>query len=135
MATRVTIEDRVDTRRDFAAFLQFVDDQRSASSTSSPAALDELNAAEASLSAHFEDFEDAGPDRRPSNATLEAIRPGNLVSVRVGDEALTCRVDRLLSSRLEATLLSMPASPANRATWILGDGLVFLKRNVFAVHA
>ena len=132
MATRVTIEDRVDTRRDFAAFLQFVDDQRSASSTSSPAALDELNAAEASLCLHFDD---AGPDRRPSNATLEAIRPGNLVSVRVGDEALTCRVDRLLSSRLEATLLSMPASPANRATWILGDGLVFLKRNVFAVHA
>ena len=133
MATRVTIEDRVDTRRDFAAFLQFVDDQRSASSTSSSsAALDELNAAEASICAHFDD---AGPDRCPSNATLEAIRPGNLVSVRVGDEALTCRVDRLLSSRLEATLLSMPASPANRATWILGDGLVFLKRNVFAVHA
>ena len=132
MATRVTIEDRVDTRRDFAAFLQFVDDQRSASSTSSPAALDELNAAEASICAHFDE---APPDRRPSNATLEAIRPGNVVSVRVGDEALTCRVDRLLSSRLEATLLSMPASPANRATWILGDGLVFLKRNVFAVHA
>jgi len=132
MATRVTIEDRVDTRRDFAAFLQFVDDQRSASSTSSPAALDELNAAETSLCLHFDD---AGPDRCPSNATLEAIRPGNVVSVRVGDEALTCRVDRLLSSRLEATLLSMPASPANRATWILGDGLVFLKRNVFAVHA
>ena len=132
MATRVTIEDRVDTRRDFAAFLQFVDDQRSASSTSSPAALDELNAAEASICAHFDE---ALPDRRPSNATLEAIRPGNVVSVPVGDEALTCRVDRLLSSRLEATLLSMPASPANRATWILGDGLVFLKRNVFAVHA
>ena len=132
MATRVTLEDRVDTRRDFAAFLQFVDDQRSASSTSSPAALDELNAAEASLCLHFDE---APPDRRPSNATLEAIRPGNLVSVRVGDEALTCRVDRLLSSRLDATLLSMPASPANRATWILGDGLVFLKRNVFAVHA
>ena len=132
MATRVTLEDRVDTRRDFAAFLQFVDDQRSASSTSSPVALDELNAAEASICAHFDE---APPDRCPSNATLEAIRPGNLVSVRVGDEALTCRVDRLLSSRLEATLLSMPASPANRATWILGDGLVFLKRNVFAVHA
>ena len=130
MATRVTLEDRVDTRRDFAAFLQFVDDQRSASSTSSPAALDELNAAEASLCAHFDE---AGLDR-PPDATLEAIRPGNVVSVRVGDEALTCRVDRLLSSRLEATLLSMPASPANRATWILGDGLVFLKRNVFAVH-
>ena len=132
MATRVTIEDRVDTRRDFAAFLQFVDDQRLASSTSSPAALDELNAVEASLCAHFDE---APPDRRPSNATLEAIRPGNLVSVRVGDEALTCRVDRLLRSRLEATLLSIPASPANRSTWIRGDGLVFLKRNVITVHA
>ena len=71
----------------------------------------------------------------PPDATLEAIRPGNVVSVRVGGEALTCRVDRLLRSRLEATLLSIPASPANRSTWIRGDGLVFLKRNVITVHA
>ena len=128
MATSDTLEDRVHTRRDFAAFLQYLDHEKSASS---PAALDELTAAEASLCAHFDD---AGPDR-PSDATLEAIRPGTVVSVRVGGEALTCRVARLLPSRLEATLLSIPASPANRSTWILGDGLVFLKRNIVTVHA
>ena len=71
----------------------------------------------------------------PSDATLNTIRPGTVVSLRVGDEALTCRVDRLLSGRLEATLLSMPVSPANRATWIVGDGLVFLKQHVVTVHA
>jgi len=92
---------------------------------------DELNAAEASLCAHFDD---AGPDC-PSNATLNTIRPGTIVSVRVWGEALPCRVDRLLSGRLEATLLSMPVSPVNRATWIVGDGLVFLKQHVVTVHA
>ncbi len=129
MSTMCTREDRTGERRDFAAFLQYVDDEKLVST--SPAALDELNAAEASLCAHLDD---AGPDR-PSNATLNTIRPGTVVSVRVGGEALTCRVDQLLSSRLEATLLSIPASPINRATWIRGDGLVFLKRNVITVHA
>ena len=96
-----------------------------------PAALDELNAAEASLCAYFDD---AGPDR-PSDATLNTIRPGTVVTVRGGGKALPCRVDRLLSGRLEATLLSMPVSPVNRATWIVGDGLVFLKQHVVTVHA
>ena len=128
MATSDTLEDRVHTRRDFAAFLQYLDHEKSASS---PAALDELNAAEASLCAHFDD---AGPDR-PSDATLNTIRPGTVVTVRVGGKALPCRVDRLLSARLEATLISTPVSPANLATWIAGDGLVFLKRHVVAVHA
>ena len=127
MATSDTLEDRVHTRRDFAAFLQYLDREKSASS---PAALDELNAAEASLCA---DLDDAGPDC-PSNATLNTIRPGTIVSVRVWGEALPCRVDRLLSGRLEATLLSMPVSPVNRATWIVGDGLVFLKQHVVTVH-
>ena len=100
METSDILEDRVHTRRDFAAFLQYLDREKSASS---PAAfLDELNAAEASLCAHFDD---AGPDR-PSNATLNTIRPGTIVSVRVWGEALPCRVDRLLSARLEATLIS-----------------------------
>ena len=110
MSTLCTRGDRTGERRDFAAFLQYVDDEKLVST--SPAALDELDAVEASLCAHFED---AGLDR-PPDATLEAIRPGTVVSVRVGGEALTCRVDQLLSSRLEATLLSMPVSPLNRAT-------------------
>ena len=95
MATSDTLEDRVHTRRDFAAFLQYLDHEKLASS---PAASDELNAAEASLCAHFDD---AGPDR-PSNATLNTIRPGTVVTVRGGGKALPCRVDRLLSARLEA---------------------------------
>ena len=129
MSTLFTREDRTGERRDFAAFLQYVDDEKLVST--SPAALNELNAAEASLCAHFDD---AGPDR-PSDATLNTIRPGNVVAVRVGGEVLTCRVDRLLSGRLEATLVSLPVSPANRATWIVGDGLVFLKQHVVTVHA
>ena len=129
MSTLFTREDRTGERRDFAAFLQYVDDEKLVST--SPAALDELNAAEASLCAHFDD---AGPDR-PSNATLNTIRPGTVVLVRVWGEALPCRVDQLLSERLEATLLTMPVSPVNRATWIVGDGLVFLKQHVVTVHA
>ena len=77
MATWDTLEDRVHTRRDFAAFLKYLDHEKSASSC--PAALDQLNAAEASLCAHFDE---AGPDR-PSDATLNTIRPGIVVSVRV----------------------------------------------------
>ena len=84
MATSDTLEDRVNTRRDFATFLQYLDREKSASS---PAALDELNTAEASLCAHFDD---AGPDR-PSDPTLNTIRPGTVVTVRVGVEALLCR--------------------------------------------
>jgi len=125
----MTLEDRTLTRRDFTAVLQYIDTGREASS---PAGLAELNATEASLSFHFDD---AVGEERPSDATLDAIRLGTIVTVRVGGEALTCRVDRLLSGRLEATLLSMPVSPVNRATWIVGDGLVFLKQHVVTVHA
>ena len=74
----------------------------------------------------------APPTRR---STQSDPAPLSIVSVRVWGEVLPCRVDRLLSGRLEATLLSMPVSPVNRATWIVGDGLVFLKQHVVTVHA
>ena len=61
---------------------------------------------------------------------LTAVKENRLALI----EQIGCNV-QLLSSRLEATLLSIPASPANRATWIRGDGLVFLKRNVITVIA